>query len=238
MVEKCKVCGEELFKEIELFGQKQMLRRACACRREELRKEEEEAEKARLFHRAKDILEFGYLDRSLANYTFASTDDKDSKAYKDFMQYADNWEKAKERNRGIYLYGNAGTGKTFYASCIANVVRKRYGDYVLIGTSTDLIDYMTRDFGRNDDAREQLRTYPLVVIDDIGVERSNDYSLSIVNDIIDIRYKARKPLICTSNFALGKLYSGTGIYADRITSRLKEMCVQYQLTGKDRRNNE
>ena len=236
-IEVCAVCGEPLFKEIPMFGQTKLLRRACACRRAELEEEEKEAERSRSVHRAKDILELGYLDRGYANYTFASTEDKTSSEYKDFVQYANNWDKAKEVNRGIYLYGNAGAGKTFYASCIANEVRKRYGDYVLIGSSTELIDYMTRNYGRNDEGKEQLRRYPLVVIDDIGVERATDSSLAVMNEIIDIRYMSRKPLICTSNFPLEKLYNGTGIYGDRITSRLKEMCVQYKIVGKDRRQN-
>ena len=236
-IEVCSVCGEPLFREIPMFGQTKLLRRACACRRAELEEEEKESERSWKFNRAKDILALGYLDKGFAEFTFPSTDDKGSREFKDFVQYVNNWDKAKEVNRGIYLYGNAGAGKTFYASCIANEIRKRYADYVLIGSATDLIDYMTKDYGRNDEGKEQLRTYPLVVIDDIGVEKAIDNNLSVMNEIINIRYMARKPLICTSNFPLEKLYMGTGIYGDRITSRLKEMCVQYQIVGKDRRNN-
>lgn len=235
MVEKCSVCGEELFRTVNVFGQELKMRRACACRRKELEEEQKAAEQAKAFNRARDILELGYLNKGYANYTFASTDEKDSKAYKDFTQYARNFDKAKATNKGVFLYGNAGVGKTFYASCIANEVRKN-GDYVLIGSASEFVRYFTRDYGKNEEAEEQIRTYPLMVIDDIGMEKSNDNSLAVMNEIIDIRYLSKRPLICTSNFTLNKLYEGTGAYGERILSRLTEMCVPYRITGKDRRH--
>lgn len=235
-LERCAVCGEELFKTVTVFGQELKMRRACACRRKELEEEKALAEKMKLANRAMDSLELGYLDRGYAEYTFASTDDKESKEYKEMRNYCDNWEKAKRVNRGIFLYGNMGTGKTFYACSIANEIRKRYGEYVLIGSAAEFVRYFTRDYGRNEDGEQQIKTYPLMVIDDIGVERENDNTLSVMNEIIDLRYMSKLPLIVTSNFTIDELYKGTGIYGDRITSRLKAMCVPYRITGKDRRN--
>lgn len=230
----CPVCGEPLSREIDMFGEKLVMRRACACRRKEI-EEEEAFDKANVaFSRSKRILEVGYLNKGYANYTFASADEKDSKIVKDMMQYAQNFDKALKVNRGVYLYGNAGVGKTFYASCIANEVRKA-GKYVLIGSASDLVRYFTKDYGRNEEAENQIRTYPLMIIDDIGVEKASDTSLSVMNEIIDIRYLSKKPLICTSNLHPDKLYDGTGTYGERITSRIAEMCVPYPVKGKDRR---
>lgn len=232
--EVCSVCGEPLFMEVTLFGEKRLWRRQCACRRKELAEEEAYDRAQVLGEKRKRILEVGYLNPAYANYTFASVDDKESKVAKDMKQYADNFEKALKINKGIYLYGNAGVGKTFYASCIANEWRKK-GGYVLIGSATDFIRYFTKNYGRNEDAENQIRTYPLMVIDDIGIERSNESTMSIMDEIIDMRYLAKKPLICTSNFAPESLYSAEGAYGERIKSRLSEMCVSYPVTGKDRR---
>lgn len=233
-LEKCAVCGEPLFKSVILFGEEKLMRRQCACRRKEVEEENAYTESMRVFNKARQILEDGYLDKAYANYTFASVDDKESKAAKDMKQYADSFDKALKVNKGIYLYGNAGVGKTFYASCIANELRKR-GQYVLIGSASDYVRYFTKNYGRNEDAESQIRTYPLMIIDDIGVERVNDNSMGVMNEIIDMRYLSKKPLICTSNFAPNKLYEGTGAYGERITSRLAEMCVAYPIKGKDRR---
>ena len=232
--EVCSVCGEPLYKEIELFGTVKQLRRACACRRKEIEEEEARDKAMVLYGKARRILEVGYLDKAYANYTFASADEKTSKITKDMIQYAQNFDKALKVNRGIYLYGNAGVGKTFYAACIANEMRKK-GENVLIGSASDLVRYFTKEYGRNEEAEKQIRTYPLMVIDDLGMERVNDASMSVMNEIIDMRYLSKKPLICTSNFPINKLYDGSGTYGERIISRLSEMCVPYPVTGKDRR---
>lgn len=236
VIEKCAVCGEDLFREVTIFDKTQLLRRACACRRAELEKEEKETEAWKRHNRSRDIIDKGYLNKGYAQYTFASADEKDSKIVKDLKQYCDNWDKAKAVNRGVYFFGNYGTGKTFYASCIANEIRNK-GEYVLIGSAAELVRYFTRDYGRNEDAEDQVRRYPLMVIDDIGVERGNENTLSVMNEIIDMRYMAKKPLIVTSNFGLEELYKGSGIYGERIASRLEAMCVPYKVAGKDRRKN-
>lgn len=230
----CPACGEPLFREVTVFGNNITMRRMCECRRRE--KEEEEAmDRANvMFSRIKRILELGYMDPTYAEMTFAAGDSKESKVARDMEAYAEHFDKHLKNNRGIFLYGNAGVGKTFYASCIANAIRKR-GDWVLIGTAADLVKYFTKDFGRNEEAEDQIRRYPLMVIDDIGMEKTTENSLAVMNEIINMRYMARKPLICTSNYPLSKLYEGTGAYGERITSRLSEMCVPYKLTGKDRR---
>ena len=235
-LEKCSVCGEPIFREIDIMGTKKYLRRMCACRRKEV-EEEEAIDRANvLYSESRRILDVGYLDKAYAGYTFASADEKESVIVSQMKQYADNFEKALKVNKGIYLFGNAGVGKTFYASCIANEVRKK-GVYVLIGSASDFIRYFTKDYGRNEEAEKQIRTYPLMIIDDIGVERVSDSSMSVMNEIIDMRYLSRKPLICTSNYPLSKLYEGTGAYGERITSRLSEMCVNYPVKGDDRRRN-
>ncbi|MBQ3612718.1 MAG: ATP-binding protein [Bacteroidales bacterium] len=235
-VERCAVCGEPLYKEMIWFGTPKMQRRMCACRRKEVEEEEARDEALKMFSRIRNILDEGYLDQVYAKYTFASADSKESKIFKSLKAYADEFAKAKANNMGLFLYGTPGVGKTFYASCIANEVRNQ-GEYVLIGSAADLIRYFTKDYGRNEEAERKIRTYPLMVIDDIGVEKTNDGTMSVMNDIIDIRYRSRKPLICTSNFTLDKLYEGTGAYGERITSRLSESCVQFRITGKDRRKN-
>ena len=233
VTQRCLVCGEETLKQFEFNGRTFSLSIPCACRRKELEAEEEQKKKMELLNRALDIKSLGYLDEAYARYTFDKCDNPDSPITRQLLQYCEQFNKVRENNRGIYLYGAARRGKTFYASCIANYVRLN-GIYVLIGTSSALIRYFTKDYGKNEFAEEQIRRYPLMVIDDLGTEDSDEKSLRIINEIIDMRYQARKPLIVTSNFALEDLYRGTGVYGDRITSRLREICKTIFINGKDR----
>lgn len=49
--------------------------------------------------------------------------------------------------------------------------------------------------------------YSLLVIDDLGVERSTEYAMEQMFTVIDSRYRSKKPLIVTTNLKLKK--SGT-----------------------------
>ena len=49
---------------------------------------------------------------------------------------------------------------------------------------------------------ERLCRFPLLIIDDFGMERGTEYGLEQVYNVIDSRYRSRKPLIVTTNLTL------------------------------------
>ena len=44
-----------------------------------------------------------------------------------------------------------------------------------------------------------LELYDLLIIDDLGVERSTEYAMEQMFYVIDSRYRSRKPMIITTN---------------------------------------
>ena len=78
---------------------------------------------------------------------------------------------------------------------------------------------------------EQMRQYPLLVIDDLGAERESDYALETVYMVIDERYKARKPLIVTTNLTLEEICKPKSMDYQRIYDRILEMCVPVVFQG-------
>ena len=58
--------------------------------------------------------------------------------------------------------------------------------------------------GRNEYISRLCR-YPLLIIDDFGMERGTDYGLEQVFHVIDTRYRSNKPLIATTNRPLDEL---------------------------------
>lgn len=229
---KCSICGEDLVREIRIGDQVITLARPCLCQREERRAEQEKADRVALAEKARDILYAGYLDADYADESFDMDDGKNEKAAAFFQEYADNFS---EKSKGLYIFGNIGSGKTFYASCIANAVRKK-GFYVLIGTAQKLIHLMYSDFERNKDAVEyKIKHYPLMVIDDLGAEKNNEHTMTALEEIIDMRYKSKLPLIVTSNLPPKAL---TGSQGERMKSRLMQMAEVKLLTDSDRRKQE
>lgn len=65
-------------------------------------------------------------------------------------------------------------------------------------------DLNGRGNNRND-VIDRLCSYPLLIIDDFGIERETDYTLEQIYNIVDSRYRNQRPLIVTTNLALGEL---------------------------------
>ena len=73
--------------------------------------------------------------------------------------------------------------------------------------------------------------YPLLVIDDFGMERGTEYALEQIYNIIDSRYRSRKPLIVTTNLTLTELKNPQDTAHARIYDRLLELCTPIACTG-------
>ena len=79
------------------------------------------------------------------------------------------------QNNGLLLWGNTGNGKTYAAACIANALIAR-GIPALI---TSFPRILNAGWDKREIA-EQMRQYPLLVIDDLGAERESDYFNNLV----------------------------------------------------------
>ena len=67
-----------------------------------------------------------------------------------------------------------------------------------------LNDFAASFEGRNEYI-SRLCHYPLLIIDDFGMERGTEYGLEQVFNVIDSRYRSGKPLIVTTNLTLDDL---------------------------------
>ena len=80
----------------------------------------------------------------------------------------------------------------------------------------------------------------LLVMDDIGAGQTTEWNVGIVYQIINARYNNELPTIITSNYDLDNLgrrlsSSGDTYSAQRIVSRLSQMCALGFLGTVDRR---
>lgn len=157
------------------------------------------------------------------------------------------WFVRAPRDRGLYFYGGTGTGKTFLASLTAQeIVRQRRE--LIFGDVPELLKRLkeTFDKGGTEQIFNRYIKTPLLILDDFGAGQITDWSVGILYQIINDRYNANRPVIVTSNYDLdglrerlivrdskGKVVDAFS--AERIVSRLKEMCYQGFLGTKDRR---
>ncbi len=80
-----------------------------------------------------------------------------------------------------------------------------------------------------------LNRFSLLVIDDLAAERDTEYMNEIVYNIIDSRYRSGLPHIVTTNLTAVELSKPSQMSKQRTYSRLLEMCVPIEVSGKDRR---
>jgi DNA replication protein DnaC len=131
----------------------------------------------------------------------------------------------------LYIWGPAGSGKTHLATAIARGYRE-----AVIAKPTHIY---RKCRGLKDGEDEQttidrIANMPYLVIDDLGADKSTEYSIATLYEIIDARDMNRKTgLIITSNLSLNMLADKLG--DDRITSRIRGMSKVIKLSGADRR---
>lgn len=195
---------------------------ACAAREYEAEKKARADREKRL--RIETLRADGIRDKSLTACRFDTA--KMSEEIVKCKRYADAWDDMRRENSGLLLWGNTGNGKTFAAACIANELIDR-GIPAMI---TSFPRILNAGYDKQE-IIEQVRYYPLLVIDDLGAERSSKYALETVYTVIDERYKAKKPLIVTTNLTLDELCKPKNMDYQRIYDRVIEMCTPLVFKG-------
>jgi len=109
----------------------------------------------------------------------------------------------------LVLKGGYGCGKTHLAAAIANACVER-GQPVLFTTVPDLLDHLRATFAPSSptsyDARfEEIRTAPILILDDLGTESSTPWALEKLFQILNYRYNARLPTVITTNHELEEI---------------------------------
>lgn len=158
--------------------------------------------------------------------------DSDRETIRRLKNYVDNWERVKASNLGLLFWGDVGTGKTFYASCIVNALK---GDYnrIKYATLSTIIGKM--GFDTIHKTLEEIEQSDLLVIDDLGTERQSAYAMEQVFTVIDTRYKANKPMVITTNLALSEIKTPQNLEYKRIYDRILEVCTPIKITGESKR---
>lgn len=103
----------------------------------------------------------------------------------------------------LLLKGSYGTGKTHLAAAIANY-RVEQGEPALFVTVPDLLDHLRSAFGPSsetdyDDLFEQVRSAPILILDDLGAESPTAWAQEKLYQIFSFRHLKRLPTIISTN---------------------------------------
>lgn len=150
--------------------------------------------------------------------------------------------------KGLYLFGMPGVGKTYLAGCAANYyarIGKRVV-YIHVPSMASRMKSLMMDRDSFEDELYQMREADFAVFDDIGAESVTSWLRDeILLPILNERMDRKKTTWFTSNenfaslenhFTYNQKSEKEELKAVRIMERIKTLAKELQITGKNRRN--
>lgn len=201
----------------------------CSCQRTEREKQEALISQQKHNDLVRRLKAEGFSDPSMLDWTFENDNGRSPQMHH-AHRYVEQWQTMRSENLGLLLWGGVGTGKSFLAGCIANALMEQEVP-VRMTNFARILNELNSSFSGRNDIVDKLCRYPLLIIDDFGMERGTDYGLEQVFHVIDTRYRSNKPLIATTNRPLDELKKPTDTAHSRIYDRLLSMCVPIRFTG-------
>lgn len=146
---------------------------------------------------------------------------------------------------GLMFIGPAGVGKTHLVAALLTAIIQRTGIKGVFYKTRDLLRVLRASYNpeiRTTETQilDPILTCDLLVLDDLGAERTTEWVDDVMNSIVDTRYSEGRPLLVTSNFPdLDDPENVSGLQyrvGFRMHSRLREMCRRVDLDGGDYRD--
>lgn len=135
--------------------------------------------------------------------------------------------------RNLFFYGDTGVGKTYLSNCVAKRLLDS-GHSVIYFTASSLFDILgkntfSREHGASGDY-QNIFECDLLIIDDLGTELSNTFTVSQFFLCLNERILRRKSTIISTNLALEQLAE---TYSERTFSRISSSYTMIKLFGND-----
>ncbi len=171
------------------------------------------------------------------------TDKNRVKVIKWLKNFYDNYDAFKV-NKGLFLHGNFGCGKTFLIASLFNELKNNKNVSFEIVYYPDLLRTLRDDFNSLDAKVNYLKEVPLLLIDDIGAENVTAWGRDeILGTIMQHRMNECLSTFVTSNLNIKELEnhlaltknSEDGVKARRIIERIKQLTEDIEMISINRR---
>jgi len=166
-----------------------------------------------------------YQKKRLDNFLFQT--EQLRKSIYDFLEKPDK--------KGWAFIGDNGTGKTHLAIAIAIEMMERHLVETKIISTPELMGSLFANMNNDGGVDRLMHKYKdidLLVLDDLGAEKSSEYAMQQLFLVIDHRLRNKKLTFITSNYSINDI----GKYVSKwIASRILEMCRVEIISGGDYR---
>lgn len=174
---------------------------------------------------------------------------KDEYEGKEFYQALNVFVKAvydiDELDKGIYLYGNTGTGKTSLLSVLAQVLYDKKGKSISYMTEEEFKNSLQetyKDYSNKTDVEviKDIAKHEIVLIDELG-QNNSKWFLQNFKILLDEIQNKKHLIFTTSNYSLEKLAgrymekNPTDELCKQVVDRLIGMTTPLEIKGESRR---
>lgn len=187
-----------------------------------------------------------HVPKEILNASLHSLDNSDERgaAIYEMLRFLKEAENGLPQ-KGLYLYGPFGVGKTYFLGAIANELKNMNISSMLI-YMPEFVREIKSSF-KNDTTDEKLDYFKkadVLMLDDIGAEMQSPWFRDeILGSILQYRMMEQLPVFFTSNYSLEQLeelLSTTRdgieqVKAGRIIERIKQVSKEIPLFGENRR---
>ena len=153
----------------KILGQECLMPCLCKCAEEKEMKhrvEEQEQRHAALIAARREI---AFNGSPMMRWTFDCSDGRDTKLMHRAKKYVELFDQFFRDGKGLMLYGNTGTGKTFTACCIVNALI----DVGRTARATNAAEIANELLGtwNKVEYMDSLMNCDILLLDDLGIER-------------------------------------------------------------------
>ena len=145
-------------------------------------------------------------------------------------------------NKGLYLYGNFGCGKSYLITAMLNELAKKQVRSTIVFFSEFLQELKSSFDSDFSDKLLNVKKTPILLIDDIGAEAISAWSRDeILCPILQYRMDEKLPTFFTSNLSIDDLeqhlsFNGKEVVkAKRIIERVKQLCDVIEMNSDNMR---
>ena len=175
-------------------------------------------------------------------------DNKRTEAIKWILNYVKEYKK-NNVEKGLFLHGNFGCGKTYLVAALFNELAKN-GEKSVIIYWPEYLRSLKSSYGSNSSDEfknkyNEVKYAKFLLIDDLGAEGVTSWSRDeILGTILQYRMQDEKPTFITSNLNIKELEDHLSITttnkservkAKRIIERIKQLTVDMEMIGENKR---
>lgn len=231
VIEICNVCKKPKRVIASFLGVEREFKVLCDCEEKAKQYQEQQDNLTQRRHQAQYNRSIAFVDSRFNNYTFSHDDGQQPRISQAMRRFCDNFDKYKAEGRGLLLWGDPASGKTFFAGCILNELIDK--GYRCLATSLPTILSQSFDAKEKENFYRRFVDYDLILIDDLGTERTTESATETLFAFFDMLNLHNKSIIVTTNLPMKVIFSKE--YADirvgRIYSRLSESLFPIEING-------